>query len=411
MPDLSLQANSKALGPSISKYDRPHSVCSLEFYRDESFETLTEVCSAVKVADKTFLTAGHCTPNLFKTPSRIFCRGDQETQVRNYEISNQLTLSELRTNRLMHRHDIALIQTENDVKVPPFGILSSKQQTLNILETTRRCAIIGHGGYRHALREAGISTAIGIDPSQIQFMDDLIIINGFVNRASGLVEHGDSGGSLACEDKNGKWFHLAQVSGRDYNGDSFFAPVYLFSDQLQDHHIFSLSRQATPYHEIKTEWWLQDLSEEIFDCRQRFEFFTRFDSDFFDQRPLGVDLLEDCQHSLLEELKIRIKQENQETSLRIAPYSLIELELKESSIELIMNRSPERILSLQNPFTTADHEYTRFIAKEIDGDYIIGDLTIFGVSEYFPCRENILCTGGTFKNVRASLSSIIYPRR
>lgn len=394
------QTTHAVLGPEFLSSERPHSICAIEFYSEDGGERLDEVCSAVMVSEKHLLTAAHCIPGLPERPHKVICRGNTYAQIKKVTPNANVDQELMIFDESERRYDNAYLELENAIKVPTLQFIATAKGLKDLLARTSLCGIFGHGGFRHEIRTQGLSTNAILKPSDITFDGDLIRIDGFKGRASGLVEPGDSGGSLACLDPDSKqWLHIAQVSGRTMNAISLLAPVYTIGEQLKREGISSL----TPLHEeLKQKWEKEDSIAEAKKCEQ---LLARFKG----AQPVAeMRGLIECQKDKIETLKERLKTQESVT-VKLAPYTLITLDQRPEMIDLDGGRDDTRILTNPNPFSTVEGIYNRFMIKKIEGDVAFGDFIRFGYSDYFSCHQNILCDGGTFKNIRASIHDIILP--
>jgi hypothetical protein len=387
-----------ALGPEFKFHQRPHSVCAIEFFVSDKKETLTEVCSAVVIGPKLMLTAAHCTPNLPDRPHKIICRNGVQTQVEKAIKNKKVQLERLRFGDREHKNDTGLLELTQKITTPNMQVRASRIELETLLNETNKCGLFGFGGFHHQDRKKGHSTSAQVDPDQIEFDGDLIRINGFKNRASGLVEPGDSGGSLAClNPKDQHWVHIAQISGRTMQGVSLLAPVYLFKDELLDRNAFDYPIQGS---ELKDQWQKNDELLAIQHCQKVLE--------RSGARDIEIQNYGDCQRKQSEYIKDQFFS-GREIKVRLKNYSLVELDQRKEMINLNGQRDPERLFQKENPFTTVDHDFNQFTVTNITGDSVTGDLKIFGYSENFGCSENILCDGGDYKNIKISIDALSLP--
>jgi len=387
-----------ALGPDFEFHQRPHSVCAIEFYVGPEKEKLSEVCSAVVIGPKLMLSAAHCTPNLLDRPYKIICRNEVNTQIVQTIKNENVQLDQLRFSDDKRKYDTALLTLSHDITTPNMEVVSTREKTEKLLDETNQCGIFGFGGFHHQDRQKGHSTSAKLAPSQIEFDGDLIRVNGHKARAVGLVEPGDSGGSLACLNPESKrWVHIAQVSGRTMQGISLFAPTYLFHDQLKKYEALNLDDQG---EELKEEWQKNDELLATQRCQKVLERSGATD--------IQVDDYNSCKQ--LQENYLRDEfRAGRQIKTRLQKFTLVELDQHEGMIQLSNQRDASRLLQSSNPFSTVDHTFNQFAVTKIEGDTVTGDLKIFGYSDNFGCFENILCEGGDFKNVKVSISDLALP--
>lgn len=394
------------LGINFQNSERHHAVCAIEFF-ERGTQTVSEICSAVVVGKRDLLTAAHCTPSLPVRDHRIFCRGQIEAKINLVVMNSQVDLERLRFIEEERRFDTALIKVDRDLEIPAIRYSVDQRETQDLISKTQVCGVFGHGGFRERLRNAGYSTNARIQPEQIQFDDDLIRIKGYGGFNSGLVEHGDSGGSLSCMNEAGDWVHIAQVSGRTMSAESLFAPVYFLSEDLLEQGVHSIDPKLDNFLEVSKHWRQTDRQMELEKCLKSHLFFVS--EEFIKTEDPKLDIKR-CEASKLQELKSRLKK-TEEVTLKIRPYSLIEVEQKIESLVISHQPSIERLLTTGNPFSTVDHKYMQFKVRSVDDLYAYGDVNIFGYSEYFNCSENILCDGGLYKNIKVKLDDLLYPER
>lgn len=394
------------LGPKFPQSQRPHSVCAIEFFA-EGTDKVDEICSAVVVGKRQLLTAAHCTPGLPERNHRIFCRDQKSAKIVNLKINSEIDLSRLRFGEEEHRLDTAFLEIDRDIDIPAVSYSQTLAETLEVIQRAQTCGVFGHGGFRQSLRMAGFSTNAIIRPEQIEFEGDLIKIKGYGGYNSGLVEPGDSGGSLACQDELGTWTHLAQVSGRTMSAVSLFAPVYLFAKDLEESGFNDRVDNQSDFGDLLNRWRADDQKNEMDKCLKSHKAFVK--EEFVSTSSHKEDIKK-CEVQKLSKLESLLEVQ-EEVILRIRPFSLIELDQKKESLLITHQPSLERILEGKNPFSTVDHEYMQFKVREIDQNYAYGDVNIFGYSESFGCFENILCDGGLYKNIKVKLEDLAYPER
>lgn len=387
------------LGPEFPNSERPHSVCAIEYYRADDGITLDEVCSAVVIDKKHLLTAAHCLPGLPERPHKLRCRGGDEAQIIKVTPNKESDLEDMVINESARSFDNALIEIDRELSVPTLRFASSREETEQLLKNSPRCGIFGHGGFRHELRNKGISTNAKLNASDIYFIGDLMHVNGFKGAASGLVEPGDSGGSLACFDSNlSEWIHIGQTSARRMDGISLFAPSFTIAKELEGKGIISID----PLHnDIKLDWQKEDIASEEKACEIKLARLKK-------TAPSTPQSVAACKQEIKDLIQEKISH-GEDVRLKVAPYSLISLDQRDEMIELEGGRDETRILQNPNPFSTVEGLYNRFMISRIEGDVAIGDFQRFGYSEYFGCFENILCDGGLYKNIKVKIDDLVIP--
>lgn len=387
-----------ALGPEFEFHQRPHSICALELYASDKYESLEKVCSAVVIGPNLMLTAAQCTAELPEKPHKIICRNDVKTQVDQVAQNDKFQSERLHSDEQMRKNDTALLILTESISTPNMVLAADKSEFEQILQQTEQCGLFGFGGVKQQDREKGHSKSTRLKPEQIKLENDLVKINGFKGRASGLVEPGDSGGSLACqESETQKWVHLAQVSGRTVQGISLLAPVYRFQNQLES---FDAFEQPLQGEALEKEWQANDEFLATQHCQKILE-------------RSGAPKLETQNHvECLNRQKEYLNEQffsGREIKVRLKTYALIQLDQQEGMIQLNGDQSTERLIQNKNPFSIVDHDFNQFIVKDIIEDKVVGDLKIFGQSENFGCVENIICEAGEYKNVEVSIDALALP--
>lgn len=389
-------------GPEFDHSARPHSICAIEFFSEHNPNLVDEICSVVMVSPRIGFTAGHCTPNLPERNHRILCRDGLEAQIISASNNTQLDLARLRFNDEEHALDTAYVVLDRELEVPNIDYAKGREEMLTIIDQAEICGVFGHGGLRENLRSQGLSTNAQIRPKDILFDGDLVQIEGYGGMNSGLVEPGDSGGSLACKTQNGKWFHLAQVSGRTMNAQSLFAPIDLLVQDMPGEILETVI--PNPQDKVAQRWREGDLGAELEQCMVDHQRLTQ--QAFVPSSSLSLyENKERCLQARLDYAKEQIQNGRSFTS-RIRPYTQVVLDQTDESIMLRFNRPNTRYLTEENPFSTVDHFVNAFEAQKLDGDYAIGKMIMYGHAESFACRFNIICEAGTYENVRLKLSDL-----
>jgi hypothetical protein len=401
---LSLPAMA-VLGPKFNEHERPHSICAIEFYSERNPSLVDEICSVVIVDQNWGLTAGHCVDKLPERDHRVLCRDQVTTTIDQVLINPLLKLEELRFEELAHQNDSALVRFSHPVTTPPLPFVKSRQERLELVEEASVCGIFGHGGFRETLRHAGYSTQARINPSQLEFEENLIRIRGIGGINSGLVEPGDSGGSLACKNKNEEWVHLAQVSGRNFKYFSFFAPTDVIAPYIDDI-VFDPATQDTATRE---RWLDEDLRRDLQFCERNYK--RLMDEEFIATLPLDQAKME-CEHEMLQDAIARYDS-GESVVAKLKPFTLVQLTQNEQSIRSQNTLHIQRYLTGPNPFSITDHAYTQLTITSIDleNQTARGVLRAFGGPDYFACLENVICDSGEFDGVVIALEDLYFDRR
>lgn len=399
-----------ALGAPLGPNSLNGSLCALEWTDQNVPDPYNEVCTIVHIGKNQFLTAAHCLQNKSQhMPHKIWCRENMDAKLTHTQVTHaNFKMANLKLSESFHKFDIALIQVSSTIRHRPYlPVSKTLEQTLQLLSQTSQCAISGFGSVPSKKRNLGHAHAVGLEPSQVQITKEgLIRIHGFGNTNSGLVQIGDSGGSLACYDQKAQsWVHIAQVSGRSMEGYSLMAPTHLFYSQIASQ--IPLTTKASLIRtRVSDRWLLEDTLLDWSNCQKELEkVLDTYDLDRTQFTLPTTPLSKSCASQKKAIVQHLFKQ-NIKSRFRVRPYSLVTLDLNVKSIQLDQNRSNERILMGSNPFSIVDHEYAFFIPSHLDSEFAYGTLQILGHSEHFPCKENILCAGGQFLNSKIDLFSL-----
>jgi len=339
-------------------------------------------------------------------PHRILCRDQVTTTIEEVFINPLLKLEELRFVELAHQNDSALVRFSSPVTIPALPFVKTLQERQELIDQARVCGIFGHGGFREQLRNAGLSTQARINPSQIEFEENLIRIKGIGGINSGLVEPGDSGGSLACQKPDGQWVHMAQVSGRKHNYVSFFAPTDVLNPFIPTEIEFDST--LTDIHQ-QERWIEEDLRRDLQVCERNH--IRVMGEAFRATQPLRLAKSE-CEEIMLEDALMRFDQ-GSEVTARLKPFALVTLTQTEQAVR---SRNPfhnKRYLEGSNPFSITDHQFTQIVIQSVDraSGTVRGAFRSFGGPEYFACLENVICDTAEFDDVTVDLKDLYFDRR
>lgn len=210
------------LGPLIPEAHVPQGLCLITLQQEGAIRA--EVCSGFLKDSSTLITAGHCTKNM--TPETQVQCGDMHTQVQSFEASQSLDLENLEFDIPLRRSDVAVVKLVESIPVRTPKLIQNEAELLKIMHLAGRCGFFGYS------RELGKSvdeeklqlSAIEIRAKFLKIEEGVIHLDGR-RGASALVQPGDSGGALACRYR-GEWVFAGVVSGRDWDYQSFFAPIY-----------------------------------------------------------------------------------------------------------------------------------------------------------------------------------------
>lgn len=182
------------------------STCKLTFYVKQDNKILTGTCSASFIGNKTFVTAEHCyedvSQNLQMVRSQEMNQGSFFTcpgSEKKYTASN---LFPMKNSGLSELQDIAIIKVEEEVSVGPIKIPKSAEELETLLSDKQNCYISGYGLDNE--NKYGVLKTARITNIENKPLD--IFSSGSryrVRLRENYADHGDSGGPLYCEGKDG----------------------------------------------------------------------------------------------------------------------------------------------------------------------------------------------------------------
>lgn len=406
-----------ALGIPLPESEIPVQVCAIKFFQPSG--ELEEVCSATLLSPRRLHSAGHCFFQRsfgagVSAPSRheVICPNGQSAQIS--LVTNGAKFSELgsRQDPEMRRFDSAVIELDRDVQLPPARLVVRKEELARFLARRPVCVLVGYGGTGGGDPNYGTLRATLVQPEAIELRaNGLLFVRGIGGWNSGLVEGGDSGGSLACRaSKHAPWLHVANISARNYSHGSLLAPLFLSPE------LFAgipgrgdLEAEARGEDSARLVLILREAKRELSSIERAL---ARISSERLES--LREDLEKASASAegkiLLKKIsaaKREIVRASAGKDFRVLPFALVELDLSDFALG-----GPEmkgEFRAEKNPFSLGDQRSNLFTLGKVEGGHAVGKLRVFGHSDYFGydgCRHNVICVPGEFRNVRVPLPAL-----
>jgi len=379
---------------------------------------ILDICSATLLAPRQMHSAGHCfrgdrldSEGRLIPKSEVVCPNGFRTKIQKVTLASNYNEKKARQDDIERRFDSALVHLESAVDLPGIKFLKEKDSVVSLMERAAECAVFGYGGNARSGPDSEKLKGTKVDPATIEILSSgLLYVKGIGGWNSGLVQEGDSGGSLSCRDSNGVWNHLANISAMDFSYRSLLAPLFLSAELVA----------GLPQKETELARENEVAASLAFHRAEVTAQFRSIEAVLSRVDPSRAHFLrEGISKSLstkkeAEEWMKRVKEERGAVLakslgkvMRVLPFTRVQLDLADFELE-----SPEFLAefrSEKNPFSIADQSVNHFLLEKIDGTEAVGRLQIFGSSEYFAyegCRHNIVCTPGIFRNVRVPVDRL-----
>jgi len=405
-----------AVGFSLPPSSLPAQVCIIRFFDAQG--DLAEICSGTLVAPRILHSAGHCfhgngfdKEGLSSLRNEVTCPNSEKSAVAKVKRAAAYSEEEARKANDMRRFDSAIVELTSEVHLPTMPYLSERKAVERLLESSPGCALLGYGGVEHTSPDFGKLKGTLVDTKAISIKESgLVQVMGIGGWNSGSVEGGDSGGSLAClTPGSSRWIHIANISAKDYNYGSLFAPLFLNPDLLSGidptpalgaEAGLAKARLGFLYRECKVELLaLVRLLERAAPDRLKE---LRSSLEKLASEKEGEALL-----SLLLGEKLRAVSGAVGKTLRVLPFTRIELDHASFALD-----EPSQLSNFQpakNPYSLADQSVNHFSIEKIEGKFAFGKLRLYGGSDYFAysgCKHNVVCVPGIFQNVKVPLERL-----
>ncbi len=411
-----------ALGKTLASYELYSGHCILEFFNKHG--VVEEHCSGTVVSAHQILTAAHCMKSYQDDHDyvRISCNGKEVELIESPFVHPEFNFSLIKNDD--HRFfDLAVLEISDTLDFYFPNRVVSEDEFKHLLENTDWCAVTGFGGIFSGQDGYAQPRGVFIDPKSIQFSGHELRVNSVFPVVTGLVEPGDSGGSLLCE-LDQVVYQVGVVSGRNYSYESIFAPVY--GQHLNFHPLIS----SEPQMSARIRAWRikqERFADQVKTCFQknkvRFEINNQdnfFNVDFvlnkildekLSSEIISLNLQVDDQLKALEQVCYDERKgqilKNLDKPYKVLPYTEIEVSLNLTDFQGLFNKNEvNRLLELGNPFSTADHIFNQFIILKIEGNVVSGNLKLFGFSENWGCAGRVLCSNGNYYHVQVPIDRL-----
>lgn len=211
------------LGPQIAGHETPAGLCLITLQTVNDMRA--EICSGFLLDNQTVVTAGHCTEKMTRQ-TEIVCDG-QQGHVDSFNIPKALDLENIEFDVNLRAQDIAVVQLQTplNLNLEIRNLATTVVDVRKTLSLSSKCGFFGYSaelGGRVSDADPAVG-AISVDSHYLQLHRGYLQLDG-ARGASALVQPGDSGGAVACKNK-GRWVFLGVTSGRDWDYQSFFAPL------------------------------------------------------------------------------------------------------------------------------------------------------------------------------------------
>lgn len=404
------------IGPSLSADQLPTQVCVIKYRHNRQDKQFSGVCSAVLVSARKLLTAGHCIYEKSAVAVETECPGGRKAKITGGKIHSGFKDTWKITDDRERRFDLGVYSIDRDLGLRPMPVVESLQAAQKLARTSRLCAVFGYGGRRINADNAFSLQSGWVYPKGIRFKGGIIWLNALEKRLASVVVPGDSGGSLACQDQQKQWVHVAQISGVGMQYDSVLAPAHLAAELIQ------------PLVRTKITK-MQRLSESVVRVKQ----YTRALQVKIKRKKLpafyGAVL------SKVSKTQIRLLvngRASSQTALAALRYFASRLDavaaqkvrsggtywldaysdvFKLPGFHISRGRmvdastyayDQERFARYQ-ALSIADIDVSQFAVRRVDGEFAYGDLSVPFVTSQYKCHNMAICRQQTLHNVKVSI--------
>lgn len=403
-----------AVGIPLPESQLPVQVCMIQFFGPNG--ELEETCSATLISSHHLHSAGHCfyekgfESGGAKTAHAVVCPNGERAKIELTRFGNRFSEIAARQKDEMRRFDSVLLRVDHAVSLPAMPVLLEKKAVLSLLQGGPECALFGYGGLAPSDPAYGKLKGTRVNPTAIEVKPSgMIHLHGIGGWNSGLVEGGDSGGSLACRASGkGTWVHLANISARNYDHGSYLAPLFL-SPELFEGMPEKSSLDSSEGEKKARLIFIRREAESGISSVARI--LSRLDPDKLASLRAALEFSSARDgNALLKKIELvrsELISQSIGKKLRLLTFTLVQLDL--SSFELDGAEMLGEFRAEKNPFSMGDQAVSQFELEKIEGGFATGKLQIFGNSDYFSyagCKQNVICVPGTFRNVRVPLSGL-----
>lgn len=408
---LTLQKAFAGVGIEIAANELPFQTCHIEFLSNQGLNDST--CSATLISPLFILSAGHCFEkvDINKTKHVVRCPNGQSSQISQIQFAAEFKTNEImKADESARRHDAALLHLEKPIDLPGMRIVTTKKGLVDLVEASAECGLFGYGGVDPLDKKYGQLRGVKVNPLDVSIGHaEPIYTHNIGGWNSGLVLPGDSGGTLACLDQNKEWVLIGITSAMSYHYTSLFAPLFYNRDLLTSEFIPETETAQTNAQVLRLELLAARIEKEISSIEKALEGKVAEVAETFRRRLAEVKGFAEGK-ALLREIRatqIELLQQFVGVRAKFHPFSHVYLDFSEpNNIQVDGPIGRDHLTEDKNPMSIVDSYFHLFTIAKIDQDVAIGDLIIFGSSEVFICRENVLCAPGNYKNVRVSLKQI-----